>query len=73
MLNMDSGAMDDINVDFAMDDINGVPVFRSSICSGGREQLVFVSPSWLPLPLPFPDSTAGSVIAPTLGLSPTYA
>lgn len=62
---------DEINVDLAMDDMNGVLVFRPSICAGEREQLFLVKPSWLPLPLPFPDSIAGSISAPTLGLHPT--
>lgn len=63
-------ARDEINTDFAKDEINGVTVFRPSICSVGRHQLFLVSLSSHPLPLPFPDPTAGSVSAPAVGLSP---
>lgn len=62
VLNRDNGTVDDMN---------GVLGFSLFSCSGGREQLVLVSSSRLPLPLPFPDSTAGSVCASTLGLRPT--
>lgn len=64
-------ATDEINLDFAKDEVNGVGVFRPSICSVGRQQLFLISPSSYPLPLPFPDPTAGSVSAPTTGLSPS--
>lgn len=63
-------ARDEINMDFAKDEINDVTVFRFSICSVGRHQLFLFSLSSHPLPLPFPDPTAGSVSAPAIGLCP---
>lgn len=72
MLNMDKGAMDEINMDFIKEDINGVLVFRTSICTGGIEQLFLVTSSSLPLPLPFPDSAAGpSAPLPSGSVLPT--
>lgn len=69
---MYDGAMGEINLDFAMDEINGVPVLRPSVCSGEREQLFLVSPSLLPLSLPFPESAAGSISLSALRLRPTH-
>lgn len=58
-------------MDFARDGMNGVLVFRPSICAGEREQMFLVSPSCFLCSLPSPDSAAGSISVPTLRLSPT--
>lgn len=71
MFQMENGAMGKINMDFAMDDTQGVLAFMPSICAGEREQMFLVCPSLLPLPLPFLDSAAGSVSFPAVRLSPT--
>lgn len=71
MFQMENGAMGKINMDFAMDDIQGVLAFMPSICAGEREQMFLVCPSSLLLPLPFLDSAAGSVSSPAVRLSPT--
>lgn len=51
--------------------MNGVLVFRPSICAGEREQMFLISPSGFQCPLPSPNSAAGSISVPTLRPSPT--
>lgn len=51
--------------------MNGVLVFRLSICAGEREQMFLVSPSCFLCPLPSPNSAAGSINVLTLRLNPT--